>query len=872
MHDRDVLSRRLRDDISLDASAGGAVGGPSSVLIVNDELPTFQGSGGNEFLCTLHLQRQGSDVGLVSMVHRRADLEGVRGLRDAGVQFYLWQSPFLDHDQPATARAGTAAAAAAPAGGASRKRSWLRRLHATAFRLWTGLRARQDFPIEAVMFGGNLRNMSAALLKALQARRWPVLTVIQTHAAGIIDALPRPFVSVLVMHDIRALVCERRAAVEPTAAGRQRLLREAARYRAFERTQCQKYDLIVTMSPDDAAWVAEHYQPRRVTVRPLPVDAAFFAPRGTDDEVPGRVMFTGLMNHPPNVDAAVFMAREVLPAIRARRPDAEFWIVGRNPTPDVLALASQPGVHVTGGVEDIRALLWSAQVVVVPLRYGSGARNKIVEAWSLEKCVVSTTLGAEGLAYTHGHNLLIADRAEDLAATIARVLDEPPLRDSVRTAGRTLVRTEHDPAGLVRTYAADLAAVVREKSAAEAPLALTMDLRWMTPGLAGGIEHLARAFLRELLALDRQNRYTILLPDRCRDEFDLRRNPNVRVLSTDSLGRAFGAVRRRLSAAAHRAVRFDYWESPELDRLRFLRELDSDLVYSFPGYIYPDVLGLPQVLMVPDIQHEYCPEFFEPSALEERTRVYRDSIARAEHLCAISEFTRQTLIDKLDVSPDRVTTIPLAADPIFQALAAPGHDEAVLARHGLAAGGYLFFPGHTWHHKNHRGAIAALRVLRDRHGLTLPLVCTGGAREAQAGIHQAIADARLQGQVRFLGYCDRGDLPALYRQAGCLVFPSLFEGFGMPVLEAMACGCPVVCSNTTSLPEIAGDAALLVDPEDPEAIAAAIAAVLREPARRDLMRRRGQLRASQFSWRRHTLDTLAVLRRARASFARFEYA
>jgi glycosyltransferase involved in cell wall biosynthesis len=825
-------------------AAAGRPADPLNLLIINDELPTFQGSGGNEFLCTLNMQRQALDVGVVSMTHRRGDLARIQALRDAGVQFYLWQSPHIDSEVT----------------GPPPRPGWVRRLHAWLFRLWTSLRAGGDRPVETVQFGGSLRNMSASLLKALRERRWPIVTVIQTHAAGVIEAMPRPLVSVLVMHDIRALIFERRAAVEPGSAARQRLLAEAHRYRAFERAQCQNYDLVVTMSTEDAAWVTEHYAPRRVAVRPLPVDAAFFAPRSPEDEVPGRVVFTGLMSHPPNIDAAIFMARTVLPRIRAQRPQAEFWIVGRNPTPDVLALAAIPGVQVTGGVDDIRSLLWSAQIVVVPLRYGSGARNKIVEAWSLEKCVVSTTMGAEGLSYEDGKSLFIADTPDDLASTIVRLLVDPALRDSVRAAGRALVRTAHDPERIARTYARDIQRVIDEKVQGDVAVRAAIDLRWMTPGLAGGIEHVARSFLRELLPIDHQNRYTVLLPDRARHEFDLRRNPNVRVMTTDSPGRSLARIGHRVAALAHRLVRFDYWQSPELQQLQFLRDLDADLVYSLPGYINPDLLGLPQVLMVPDIQHEYCPEFFEPQALQERIRVYRHSINWAAHICAISEFTRQTLIDKLQVSPDRVTTVLLAADPIFQPTAAPGFDDMVMARHGLTRGGYVFFPGHTWHHKNHLRAIEAMRVLRDRHNLRLPLICTGGAREAQPRLLEAIYANGLDGQVQFLGYCDRHVLPALYRQAACLLFPSLFEGFGMPVLEAMACGCPVVCSNTTSLPEIAGDAAWLVDPCDPEAIAAGIADVLDDDERRHAMRARGFTQAARFSWRRHTLQTLRVFR------------
>ena len=327
---------------------------------------------------------------------------------------------------------------------------------------------------------------------------------------------------------------------------------------------------------------------------------------------------------------------------------------------------------------------------------------------------------------------------------------------------------------------------------------LAIDMRWMIPGMAGGIEQVARAFLSELLSIDRCNRYTLIMPAQVAHGIDLRRNPRVRITSLDGpanyLGRAWRAIRRRIYAS----FGVGDWSNEAL-ALEWVRSLDAEMVYSFPGYIYPDVHSLPQVLMVPDIQHEYRPEFFTPQALEGRIRVYRDSIERATRVCAISEFTRQTLISKLGVAPEKVTTIHLAADSIFRDVP-EASDAAVWRMHGLQPRQYLFFPGHTWHHKNHRAAIRALAILRDIHHVSLPLVCTGGPREAQAAIEHEIASLGLRDAVRFLGYVPRQYLPALYRGAACLLFPSLFEGFGMPVLEAMACGCPVVCSNTTSLP------------------------------------------------------------------------
>lgn len=831
---------------------GAAAGGPPpsglSILILNTHLPIFPGGGGVEYLTTTHMAGLARHVGLVSMAHTRSDLEKTQGLVDAGVTLYLWHSPHLD---------------APPAPPATP--TLLRRWHARFREVVDALKAWPRRPADTIIIDGCFRNMAAGLRDAFDDRAWQVLSVVESSAAAMIDYVPRPPVAVLVMHDIRSVMYERRARASRSAWERWRLRRQARRYFAFERKYCQRYDLVTTVSHEDAAWVREHYRPRRVVTVPLPVDAEYFAPQPTVPVVPGRIVFTGLMNHPPNADGAIHFAHDVLPLVRRTVPDAEFHVVGRHPPAEVTALNRQAGVHVTGGVPDIRSHLAAAAVVVVPLRYGSGARQKILEAWCMEKCVVSTSIGAEGLAYEDGVNLAIADDAPTMAAMVVRALREPVLRDGLRQAGRQVATRHHHPPRIAADYYREMQAVAVETARQETPMRVALDMRWMLPGLAGGLENLARSFFRQLIALDRYNSYTAIMPARCRYDFDVPDGSRVRIATQDSWVDDLERVRHRVAGRAHQRLHLDYWVSPDVLNLRLARSLDAEIAYSFPGYIRPDLYPLRQVLMVPDIQHEYCPEFFSESALAERRRLYGDAIGRAEHICAISEFTRRTLIDRLGVSPDKVTAIPLAADPIFSAQPDPPRDAISLRRYGLTPGSYFYFPGHTWHHKNHRTAIEALRILRDKHGRRPQLVCSGGAREAQSDIEQRILDCAVGDQVRFLGYCPHEDIPSLYRGAAGLVFPSLFEGFGIPVLEAMACGCPVVCSDTTSLPEIAGDAALLIDPADPEACADAMNRILGEDDLRAELRTRGLRRASRFSWRRHTWDTIGVFYRVHRS-------
>jgi glycosyltransferase involved in cell wall biosynthesis len=842
------LSHATKARVAFGSGVAGDVMGVSRVphtlrlLSLNTDLPIFPGGGGVEYLTLLQTRSLAGTIGLVSMAHTRDHLARAAGLRAGGIHLYLWESPFID---------------AAPAARRSRN-ALVMRAHRALVSISRTLRAGLWRPRDTMIMDGAFRNLAPALTTALGDGPWHVVSYVQSSAAIMREYMPEPWVSVLVLHDIRSVLYRRRARAARTLWSRWRFSDEARRYEAFERELCQRFDLIVTVSDHDAAWVLDHYTPRRVVAVPLPIDAGYFAAQPAAAEVPGRIVFSGLMSHPPNADAAVHFARDVFPAVRRQVPLAEFWVVGREPTASVQALADLPGITVTGEVPDIRPHLASATVVVVPLTYGSGSRQKILEAWAVERCVVSTSVGAEGLHFVDGVHLAVADGAEKMAAMVVRALTDDGFRDGLRHAGRTIAATMHDPAVTARTYYNAVCATAAEKAAQAEPMRVALDMRWMVPGLAGGLEQLARAFLNELMVLDRSNSYVAILPARSRHDFPFDRTDSVRPVCLDSIGaylqRGLRQVTRRLAARLH----LDDWQTPEVVRLRWLRALNVDIAYSFPGYIHPDLWPLRHVLIVPDIQHEYFPEFFTEQAVAERQRLFGESIRHADHICAISEFTRQSLIDRLGTAPERITTVPLAADSIFNATASPG-DRSIVEKYGLRSRGYLFLPAHTWHHKNHRAALSALRILRDKHGLTIELVCTGGAREGQADLDRQVEAEHLA--VRFLGYCARAELPALYRQAACLVFPSLFEGFGMPVLEAMACGCPVVCSNTTSLPEIAGDAALLVDPVDHEALADGIATILRSPDLRTDLEGRGVRQAARFSWRRHTTETVRVLHR-----------
>jgi glycosyltransferase involved in cell wall biosynthesis len=273
-------------------------------------------------------------------------------------------------------------------------------------------------------------------------------------------------------------------------------------------------------------------------------------------------------------------------------------------------------------------------------------------------------------------------------------------------------------------------------------------------------------------------------------------------------------------------------------------------------YAAPLVFRRPLVVTVHDLGFLHLPESF-PAGLRLALRVLvQRSVARAARVITCSEFCRRDIERRYGLGPGRVVSIPLAAGAAF----GPRPREetaAVLARHGLAPG-YVFALGRLNRRKNLERLLLAWHRLHAAGRSGVPLVIGG---RPDYGVGEVLRRARLPadgGGVRFTGLIPDEDLPHFYAGAACFVYPSLFEGFGLPLIEAMACGTPVVTSDRTAMPELVDGAGLVVDPEDVGAIAEAMARVLgdRELAR-DLARR-GLERSRAYSWAETARRTLAV--------------
>jgi glycosyltransferase involved in cell wall biosynthesis len=340
-----------------------------------------------------------------------------------------------------------------------------------------------------------------------------------------------------------------------------------------------------------------------------------------------------------------------------------------------------------------------------------------------------------------------------------------------------------------------------------------------------GIGTYIRNILIELSRLDRTTEYVIL----CRpDDVD----------SGDVLGRNFRMVPE--TAAPYSIA--------EQIRIPFSLAREGVRLVHEPHYVLPPAIRCRSVVTIHDCIHLMFPQYL-PGKL---AYVYAkgsmwSATRKADRILTVSEASKRDILRFFDVPPDKVAVIHNAIDERFLAPADPGKMDLVKQRYQLDHP-FVLYVGNIKPHKNLERLIDAFGRARSRCSDDLKLIIIGDEISKYPPLRQAVHKHKLDKHVRFLGFQPMETLAVFYRLARAFVFPSLYEGFGLPPLEAMACGTPVVTSNVSSLPEVAGGAALLVDPHDTDAIANGIClAVTDEALRADLIRR-GTERARSFSW------------------------
>jgi polysaccharide biosynthesis protein PslH len=273
---------------------------------------------------------------------------------------------------------------------------------------------------------------------------------------------------VLFEHNVEYQIWQRLAAIEQSPLKRALLEVEWRKVMTREAAACAAADLTIAVSEDDRRRLAQLAPLAQTATIPTGVDTGYFRKNGTP-EVPGRIVFTGSMDWRPNEDAVLYFIDTMLPAIRRRVPIATLAIVGRNPTPRLRDAAARVGALVSGTVDDVRPWIDEASVCVVPLRAGGGTRLKIFEALAMEKPVVSTTLGAEGLALAPGREFVAADDPDVFVREVVSLLRDPSRRRVLARAGRRLVEEKYSWSHVAREFEGHLdSAVASRRTAIEA--------------------------------------------------------------------------------------------------------------------------------------------------------------------------------------------------------------------------------------------------------------------------------------------------------------------------------------------------------------------------------------------------------------------
>lgn len=358
---------------------------------------------------------------------------------------------------------------------------------------------------------------------------------------------------------------------------------------------------------------------------------------------------------------------------------------------------------------------------------------------------------------------------------------------------------------------------------------------FMVPGEVGGSEPLLTNLVASML--DSDHEFTIFGVKGFGDAYPQIRNRT----DTVEVPWASGAQGLRI-AAEHSWLAFE------------VRRRKLDVLHHGVGTT-PFVKAAPTVVTIHDAHIRHYPEnFIRPKRLWLRVNVPY-SIRRCEVVSVPSRWVMQDLVSSYRADPNKIAVVPFGSEGLFGD--SPASAEAARERYRLERP-YFFFPGRTYPHKNHRFLIDAFAALSPETDLIL----TGPSWFRDREIFAAVRHGGLDTKVRHLGRVPRADLAGIYQGAIALVYPSRFEGFGAPVLEAMSAGCPVISSNVTALPEVVGDAGILLDPLDKPAWTEAMQKVAADTSLRQDLIARGRARASEFSWARSAGLQLAAYKQA----------
>lgn len=296
--------------------------------------------------------------------------------------------------------------------------------------------------------------------------------------------------------------------------------------------------------------------------------------------------------------------------------------------------------------------------------------------------------------------------------------------------------------------------------------------------------------------------------------------------------------------AGSTASRFTALLPPRLTPRRTVRLMAGLDLLHYPLTIPVPRTQLRTAVTLHDLQHHDLPELFSRAQRAWRRATYDTATRRATIVITVSQHAKGRIVERLGIDPDRIEAVAHGVDRTRFSPEAEDGDEKALAGYRLPER-FLLYPAALWPHKNHDRLLAGLAAISDPD---LGIVLTGPSFGGLPRLREDIARHRLGERVRYLGFVAPEAIPALYRRATAMIFPSLYEGFGAPTLEAMACGCPVACSSATALTETCGDGALMFDPHSSDSIAVAMERIVGDSTLRGQLREAGSSRVQKFTW------------------------
>lgn len=347
-----------------------------------------------------------------------------------------------------------------------------------------------------------------------------------------------------------------------------------------------------------------------------------------------------------------------------------------------------------------------------------------------------------------------------------------------------------------------------------------------------GIGNYVRSLFDAMLALDKENEYTLITSGRPTRERPFPDAPNVR-------GRSILIPDRYLNILWYR------WHAP-LPANLFTGKID---MYHGPDFVLPPLSNkIRKVVTIHDLAFLEHPEYAAASLAEYLKKVVPASVAAADVVAAVSQDSARTLMEHFGTPREKITIIPNGLRPHFRRITDPILLGATTNKFGLKHP-LVLGVGTLEPRKNHMGLIRAFHQAQsEKKNRPAMLALAGGPGWLYDETKQLVADLKLEKRVRFLGRVSELELAILYSLADVFAFPSFFEGFGVPPIEAMACGAPVITSNTSSLPEVVGDAALTVDPQNTDELARAMLRLLSDEKLRAELRQKGYERAQLYTW------------------------